>query len=333
MADIDMNDYTAADFNIIGIDMENPFTGLFDGNGHTISNFSYISVDRSGIGIFGCVGLQFNKGEIRDLGLIDSVVDAGTGSCAGSLVGHLHDGILDNCYCKNVSVSGGNKVGGLVGDNGGTITNCYANGNVYRFGPNWYGGVGGLVGFNCAMIKNCYAACSVTGNTTVGGLLGMNSGHIVTCYSTSIVSGTENAGGLIGMAWGGSVVDSFWDIETSGQTTSDEGLGITTAEMQTLSTFTNAGWDFVGESANGIEDIWSICEGTNYPRFVWQIPVGDFVCPDGITIDDFSFLLEFWLNDNCDLSNDYCQGTDLDQSGTVDEDDLELFFELWLAEK
>jgi hypothetical protein len=103
--------------------------------------------------------------------------------------------------------------------------------------------------------------------------------------------------------------------------------------MQTLSTFTNAGWDFVGETDNGTEDIWSICEGTNYPRFLWQIPAGDFVCPDGITIDDFSFFLEHWRDNNCDLSNNYCQGTDLNQSGTVDEDDLEIFFESWLAEK
>ncbi|MHC4216003.1 MAG: hypothetical protein ACYSWP_21845 [Planctomycetota bacterium] len=80
---------------------------------------------------------------------------------------------------------------------------------------------------------------------------------------------------------------------------------------------------------NGTEDIWSICEGSNYPRLVWQIPMGDFVCPDGITIDDFSFLMEHWLDENCDSSNDYCEGTDLDQSGTVDVYDLEIFFENW----
>jgi hypothetical protein len=103
--------------------------------------------------------------------------------------------------------------------------------------------------------------------------------------------------------------------------------------MQTAGMFLEAGWDFVGETDNGDEDIWSICEAANYPRFLWQIPAGDFLCPDGITMDDFFFLLEFWLNDNCDLSNDFCQGTDLDQSGTVDENDLEIFFESWSAEK
>jgi len=121
-------------------------------------------------------------------------------------------------------------------------------------------------------------------------------------------------------------------METSGQVTSGGGTGKTTAEMQMASIFTDAGWDFVGESENGTEDIWSICEGTNYPRLVWQIPAVDFVCPDGITIEDFVFFIEHWWDDNCDLSNDYCQGTDLDFSGTVDEADLEILVDNWLAE-
>ena len=77
--------------------------------------------------------------------------------------------------------------------------------------------------------------------------------------------------------------------------------------------------------------ITSICEGMNYPRLVWQIPAGDVVCPDGITIEDFVFFIEHW-GQSCDLSNDYCQRTDLDQSGTVDVSDLEIFLGSWLAE-
>ena len=62
----------------------------------------------------------------------------------------------------------------------------------------------------------------------------------------------------------------FWDIQTSGQATSAGGTGKTTAEMQTAKTFLDAGWDFVGETANGTEDIWWINEGKDYPRFVWE---------------------------------------------------------------
>jgi len=44
-----------------------------------------------------------------------------------------------------------------------------------------------------------------------------------------------------------------------------------TVEMQTASTFLDAGWDFVGETANGMEDIWWIDEGKDYPRLWWEL--------------------------------------------------------------
>lgn len=50
----------------------------------------------------------------------------------------------------------------------------------------------------------------------------------------------------------------------------DDSSGLTTAEMQTASTFLDAGWDFVGETANGTEDIWLILEGQYYPRLWWE---------------------------------------------------------------
>jgi hypothetical protein len=135
----------------------------------------------------------------------------------------------------------------------------------------------------------------------------------------------------VGIRWGGTTRDSFWDTQIVGKASGDDGTNKTTAEMQVMSTYTDAGWDFVGESENGIDDIWSICEGTNYPRFLWQIPAGDFLCPDGITTADYMFFLEHWLEDNCNPDNDYCQGADLDISGKVDADDLAIFLESWLA--
>ena len=70
--------------------------------------------------------------------------------------------------------------------------------------------------------------------------------------------------------WDGTLIICLWDIETSGQATSAGGTGLTTAEMQTASTFLEAGWDFVGETANGTEDIWWINEGKDYPRLWWE---------------------------------------------------------------
>jgi hypothetical protein len=372
-ADIDLSGFTGKDFNIIG-----NFTGVFDGNGHTISNFNYISTGTNYIGLFKWV--DDPNAEIKNLGLIDPNLDAGTGGYVGSLVGFLRNGTITNCYVEagsvsgyyyvgglvgtnsshgtitnchltasvsgdyhvgglvgfnygtitncyltgsvsgneyvgglvgrnehgtitncysTASVTGNEQVGGLVGENHGTITNCYSTGDVSGttavgglVGLNDWGtitncystgsilgnnGIGGLVGVNGkhSRITNCYATGSVMGTTAVGGLVGYNRDKINNCYSMCSVSGVENVGGLVGDSGDWShCSDSFWDTETSGQTTSAGGTPKTTAEMQMASTFTDAGWDFFGETTNGTDDIWFVDEGVDYPRLWWEtVPV------------------------------------------------------------
>jgi hypothetical protein len=166
------------------------------------------------------------------------------------------------------AVTGDWLVGGLVGNNGGKIIKCYSVVMV-----NGVGRVGGLVGGNgggttSGSITACYSTGSVIGDRFVGGLVGVNSyggdgGDITNCYSTGVVIGNEDVGGLVGRNNSlGRITSSFWDIETSGPTGSDGGVGLTTAEMQMQSTFTNAGWDF--------ENTWMICEGKDYPRLQWE---------------------------------------------------------------
>jgi len=333
------------------------FMGVFNGDGHKILHLTIEG--ESYLGLFGKL-----DSEARIFQMFLEAVDIkGAERIIGSLVGNSH-GILSQCYSTGVvsgdiavgGLVGGNdgsiaksystgiftgddKVGGLVGDNGygGSITESYSTGMV---NGNWY--VGGLVGSNRDTITHCYSLADVEGEDCIGGLVGINGmlgpiqphyfyGIISNSYSAGLVVGTHSAGGLVSYNAVGEITNSFWDIQTSDQSTSAGGTGLTTVEMQTASTFLEAGWDFIDESVNGTEDIWSICEETNYPRLVWQIPAGDFVCPDGITIEDFVFFIEHWRDDNCDLSNDYCQGTDLDFSGTVDEADLEILIENWLA--
>ena len=130
-ADIDLSAYTGTSFNIIGYYVEwnspdnKPFTGIFDGSGHTISDFTYTSTDTDYIGIFGYVA-----GEIKDLGLIDPDVDAGTGWFVCALVGYLVNGTVTSCYVEGGSVSGEYCGGGM--DNvisNPTLTNCILWGN------------------------------------------------------------------------------------------------------------------------------------------------------------------------------------------------------------
>jgi hypothetical protein len=146
------------------------------------------------------------------------------------------------------------------------------------------------------------------------------------------VSGLGFVGGLVGRN-AGIISDCLWDTDTQthGVTESigeDLGTainvaGLPTAQMQTKSTFTDAGWDFV--------NIWDICEGTNYPRLLWQIPVADFFCPNGIDFFDFSFFAGYWQEGNCGASND-CDGTDLDLSGIVEINDFRIFVDNWLRD-
>jgi hypothetical protein len=134
----------------------------------------------------------------------------------------------------------------------------------------------------------------------------------------------------------GSYTKSFWDntvnasVPGIGQGWSAGVIGKSTIKMRTESTFTDAGWDFVDEVINGPNDIWDICEGTNYPKFVWQELLGDFVCPDGVSLVDYSYFAVAWYagpNDgdwdpNCDISEP--------NDNFIDEWDLKVFGENYL---
>ena len=194
--------------------------------------------------------------------------------CVGGLVGR-------NCTANPTTMTGNNETA--------FIDKCYATGNIYGKGYVGEGKsgkvyVGGLVGRNYTgsaathdgIISNCYARGSVTGEsgdstarTYVAGLVGTNEtvsstydSIIENCYATGAVligSGNDGSISIYGLAGPGvqsATISSFWDTETSGTSSTYTGTGQTTAQMQTRSTFTDAGWDFVNETANGTDDIW-----------------------------------------------------------------------------
>ncbi len=308
-------------------------------------------------------------------------------SYVGGFVGHAFaDTSVTNCYATG-TVNGTDEVGGLVGEaySYASVTNCYATGAVSGNGV--VGGLAGHVGN--ATVSNSYATGEVAGNSDVGGLVGQSSYYaaITNSYAAGVVTGTGNyigglvgfvddttlsncyatgtvagnvdyIGGLVGYKYSGTVTSSFWDVNTSG--TSDGvgnenpdpngAMGRTTTQMMTLSTFTNAGWDF--------NNIWALCEGTNYPRLQWQIPIGDMLCPDGVTFVDYSYLAGHWLSrkygdvNGLELSGDGkiagedfallanwwgqsacgdCSGADYTGDNNVDSFDLALLCDNWLV--
>jgi hypothetical protein len=200
----------------------------------------------------------------------------------GGLVGGNGYGMIINCYATGM-VTGGRSslyLGGLAGQNyKGTISNCCATGAIT--GGYYSAYLGGLIGENYrGTVNNCYAMGAITGgdrSIDLGGLVGDNQvGEISNCYSTGkVIAGPSSRylGGLVGRC-NVPVRNCFWDKQASGMGRCyEEGGGVigkTTAQMQTQSTFTDYGWDFVGETANGTEDIWFVREGKEYPKLWWQ---------------------------------------------------------------
>jgi hypothetical protein len=291
--------------------MGTPFTGVFDGNNHTISNMT-IAGDRY-LGLFGKLdpgaiisnlglesvdvkGIDSDVSELVGLNKVITSISYGTqrGGTVGGLAG-FNSGTITTSYSTGM-VSGSGVVGGLVGFNNGIITTSYSDATVSGGGS-----VGGLVAWNHGTITTSYYTGTVTGFSWVGGLVGHNWDSIANCYSTGIVTGVRNVtgeriGGLVGenttsnfFPFVSSITSSFWDMEASGQTTSAGGTGLTTTEMQDINTYLDAGWDFVDETSNGTCDYWQISPD-DYPRLCYHEGISP-VMPEGLGTTEQPYLI------------------------------------------
>lgn len=256
----------------------------------------------------------------------------------GGLVGY-NQGNITNCYSTG-DVKGNSSVGGLVGDNILEINDCYATGDV-----SGHSSLGGLVGetyyssnFPINRITNSFATGTVTGDgSRVGGLVGkfVPGSRIINCYSTGRASGDEGLSGLIGKSSydTGSATNSFWDVNTSGTGYSGinkyGAIGKTTAEMQTQSTFTNAGWDF-SDTDGDTADWWMPIGG--YPKLDWKPKIaytGQTEISLGLGESDFIELNIFSLVDgklnwtlNDDQPSSWITGYDPNSGSTMGPDDV-----------
>jgi hypothetical protein len=240
------------------------FTGTFDGQGYKIHDLFINRPYEDDVGLFGYVS---EGGVIKNLGVVNTDVTGLAG--VGGLIGE-NAGTVSNSYSTgNVTDGGWGWVGGLIGGNAGTVSNSYSTSYVTG-----YAGVGGLVAFNdeAGTVSNSYSSANVMGEEIVGGLVAGNAGIVSNSYSTGSVTGNNNVGGLVGENHG-TVNNSFWDIETSGQATSDGGTGKHTTEMHDIATFSGAGWNMIavgGPSERNPTYIWNIVNGVTYPFLSWQ---------------------------------------------------------------
>ena len=166
-----------------------PFTGTFDGQGHTISNLAINQPNLVSVGLFGVIGAG---GTVENLGLIGGTISGVTnvGALAGS-----NAGIITNVSSSGTvaGLPGNSNIGGLVGANGGTITFASAGGAV-----SGSLNVGGLAGDNFGTITQSSATGPVGGFVNGGGLVGRNEGTITSSSATGGVSGAFSVGGLVG---------------------------------------------------------------------------------------------------------------------------------------
>ena len=179
----------------------------------------------------------------------------------GGLAGATWNGRMSHCYATGAA-TGVRAVGGLVGDTvASDITQCYAAGAATGHSQ-----IGGLTGaLWSGAVLNCYATGATAGDAFVGGLVGDNvAGAIYQCYAVGAATGETNTGGLAGCLTGGYADASFWDHAIGGPD-NDIGMGLSTEQMQTLTTFTGAGWDF--------EAVWYMLDGGSYP-YLAALPQG-----------------------------------------------------------
>lgn len=278
------------------------FTGEYDGDSHLISGLS-ITTGSNWIGLFGYAGNGAIIRNLRVAGTINvsapstnvggvvGLADQGTtitnvhssvtvtaDNIVGGLVGFLAESVIRRSSATGAVTANKGSVGGLVGYARSSynslspeISDSYATGAVT--GGTGYEGVAGLVGRPevgispyTLTIARSYATGAVTGGT----------GSRTECFGygygppmCSTYFGTT--GGIMALQSPGTpvnnltVANSFWDTQTTGRATTadNKGTGATTAQLQSYSTFSAAGWNIAnGWSASAV---WGICDGSTYP--------------------------------------------------------------------
>ena len=165
------------------------FCGVFNGDGYAVCGI-YINTRNAIQGLFG-----INRHSvIANLGVAESYIYADS-YWVGGVVG-CNYGTVTNCYNTGSVVASGDNVGGVVGFSDGTVTDCYNVGSVT--GKENVGGVVGYNGYGTSAVTDCYNTGRVNGNRNVGGVIGFNCSSITECYNTGNITGSNGVGGVIG---------------------------------------------------------------------------------------------------------------------------------------
>lgn len=259
-------------------------SGTVEGVTYTggLVGFNYGSIDqcysksnvKGETGIGGLVG--WNRGPITRCHSSGDVSGRSIHNGGGLLgVSEIND--VSYCFSTgNVTNTDGHNanLGGLVGFMEGTLSFSYSRGIV-----NGMHQVGGLVGELRGEVSNCFSTGAVIASSNGGGLAGVLVGEAYYCYSTGSVNGNRDIGGLIGNLTG-DAISCYWDIEKSGQTFSDGGIGLSTYLMKQRNTYINSSWSFSNN--------WQIVNSISYP-FLKQFLIDPTINTE-LSVNSFDFI-------------------------------------------
>ena len=224
MNDIDLSVYPnwspIGTLNLNWSDVSRPFSGVFDGQNHTISNLTCTSVTNGYAGLFG----NFD-GTVQNLILRDAQITV-EGLQAAAVVCENYKGQVLNCAMIGGSVKGKGVAGGVVCYNRGTVENCYATGDVTSLSGGRVCYAGGVVGYNYTegTVQSCYAAGRVESEKHAGGAVGGNYGTVQNCVALGqSVSAQGHAHRVVGENSGGTLSGNYaWSgVQVNGQPVTD----------------------------------------------------------------------------------------------------------------
>ena len=224
MNDIDLSVYPnwspIGTLNLNWSDVSRPFSGVFDGQNHTISNLTCTSVTNGYAGLFG----NFD-GTVQNLILRDAQITV-EGLQAAAVVCENYKGQVLNCAMIGGSVKGKGVAGGVVCYNRGTVENCYATGDVTSLSGGRVCYAGGVVGYNYTegTVQSCYAAGRVESEKHAGGAVGGNYGTVQNCVALGqSVSAQGHAHRVVGENGGGTLSGNYaWSgVQVNGQPVTD----------------------------------------------------------------------------------------------------------------
>lgn len=293
-----LNSYASGDITILSV--AEPVLGASVGglvgqsfslikNSYATGNINSQIANSYGVG--GLVGEQINNDIIGShaSGNIFGEVEH-LGGLIGSLRFSQGNTKIYQSYATG-NMDGKASVGGLIGFVGleapynnpnrdinsfATIEQSYATGNVSSYSSDIIPAAGGLIASanGTIKIKNSFASGNITGTKNVGGLIGiLNSSFpsqqdvslIENSYSNGLVVGTSFTGGLIGqiLSQTPTIVNSYWDADTSLQMTSAGGTRRYSADLTQIPFF--EGWDIADVSDANSTSVWVIDENNTTP--------------------------------------------------------------------